>query len=144
MSTDAANIAGRPAPVPEVLGGVVPYLQLDGATRAAEFYAKAFGAEEVGRHPPDAQGRTMHIHLHLNGGSLMLSDPFPEYGFPHRPAQGYSLVVRVADVDALWDRAVAAGGVEVVMPLDKQFWGDRYGQLRDPFGVLWGLAGPDA
>ena len=61
----------------EVKGGVVPYLQLDGAVAAAEFYKKAFGAEEVARVPVDEKGRTMHIHLYINGSSLMLSDPFP-------------------------------------------------------------------
>jgi len=60
----------------EVLGGVVPYLSVNGATKAAEFYGRAFGAREVARHPVDQQGRTMHIHLHINGASLMLSDAF--------------------------------------------------------------------
>ena len=125
----------------EILGGIVPYLSLDGASRAAEFYVQAFGAREVFRHPPDAKGRTMHIHLYLNGGSLMLSDAYPEHGHPHQPAQGYTLHLKVDDVDAWWRRAVAAGA-EVVLPLQKMFWGDRYGQVRDPFGVLWSLAQP--
>ena len=125
----------------QVLGGIVPYLELDGASKAAAFYQQAFAACEVFRYPPDDKGRTMHIHLHLNGGSLMLSDPYPEHGHPHKPAQGYTLHLKVDDVDAWWQRAVAAGA-EVVLPLQKMFWGDRYGQLRDPFGVLWSMGQP--
>ena len=136
-----ATTQSAPSMQPEVLGGIVPYLSLDGASRAAEFYARAFGAREVFRHPPDSKGRTMHIHLHLNGGSLMLSDPYPEHGHPHQAAQGYTLHLKVEDVDSWWQRAVAAGA-EVVLPLQKMFWGDRYGQLRDPFGVLWSMAQP--
>ncbi|MGQ9367340.1 VOC family protein [Azospirillum sp. ST 5-10] len=126
---------------PPVLGGVVPYLTVDGAVRAAAFYAQAFGATVVGQHPVDEQGRTMHVHLHLNGGSLMLSDAYPEHGHPWKPAQGYLLHLAVADVDAAWDRAVGAGA-EIVLPLQEMFWGDRYGQLRDPFGVMWSLSAP--
>ena len=128
-------------PQPQVLGGIVPYLSLDGASRAAAFYARAFDAREVFRHPTDDKGRTMHIHLYINGGSLMLADPYPEHGHPHRPAQGYTLHLKVDDVDAWWQRAVDAGA-DVVLPLQKMFWGDRYGQVRDPFGVLWSLGQP--
>jgi uncharacterized glyoxalase superfamily protein PhnB len=83
----------------------------------------------------------MHIHLHLNGGSLMLSDAYPEHGHPLQAPQAFSLLVPADDVDRAWRRAVDAGA-EIVMPLQLMFWGDRYGQLRDPFGVLWALAGP--
>jgi uncharacterized glyoxalase superfamily protein PhnB len=126
---------------PEVLGGVVPYLTVEGAAKAAAFYANAFGAFEVARQPVDGQGRTMHIHLHLNGGSVMLSDAYPEHGHPLKTPQGFMLHLQVEDVDAWWDRAVAAGA-EIVLPLQLMFWGDRYGQLRDPFGVLWSLSEP--
>jgi PhnB protein len=126
-------------PQPPVLGGVAPYLTLGNASGAAEFYERAFGAETVARIPPDDSGRTMHIHLYINGGSVMLSDAFPEHGHPLRPPQGYTLHLQVEDVDAWWNRAIAAGAV-VVLPLQLMFWGDRYGQLRDPFGVSWSLA----
>lgn len=126
-----------------VLGGVFPYLAVSDASAAAAFYVAAFGAREVFRHPPDEQGRTMHIHLHVNGGSLMLSDPFPEHGYPQQPPQGYTLHMRVDDVDAWWRRAVDAGA-EVALPLQRMFWGERYGQLRDRFGVDWSLSAPDA
>ena len=123
---------------PEVLGGVVPYLMVAGAIKASAFYQRAFGAEEVARHPPDEQGRTMHIHLHVNGGSLMMSDAYPEHGAAYEKAQGFNLMLPVDDIEAWWKRAIDAGATPVMPPAD-MFWGDRYGQLRDPFGVLWAL-----
>ncbi|MBI3514563.1 MAG: VOC family protein [Proteobacteria bacterium] len=126
---------------PAMLGGVIAYLQVDGATRAAEFYRRAFGAELVGAQPVDDRGRTMHVHLYVNGGSLMLSDPYPEHGHPVAPPQGFHLLLAVDDIDAWWQRAVAAGAI-AVMPVAEMFWGDRYGQLRDPFGILWALNQP--
>ena len=97
--------------MPEVRGGVVPYLTVDGATKAAEFYVRAFGAVEVGRQPVDDQGRTMHVHLYVNGGSLMLCDAYPEHGHPLKMPQGFNLLLRVDDVDASWT-ARRAGGAE--------------------------------
>jgi uncharacterized glyoxalase superfamily protein PhnB len=83
----------------------------------------------------------MHIHLYLNGSSIMLSDAYPEYGVPLQTPQGFSMMLPVDDIDAWWERAIAAGA-ESVMPVQLMFWGDRYGQLRDPFGVLWALNSP--
>ena len=126
---------------PQVLGGVVPYLMVEGAIKASGFYERAFGAREVGRHPPDAQGRTMHVHLHLNGGSLMLSDPYPEHNCGYVPAAGFSLMFPAQDVDAWFNRAVA-GGCTGNMPPADMFWGDRYAQCKDPFGITWAFVGP--
>ncbi|CAN7200566.1 VOC family protein [Bosea sp. LjRoot90] len=126
---------------PETRGGVVAYLSVEGAVKASEFYQKAFGAEEVARMPVDEKGRTMHIHLYVNGGSLMLSDPYPEHGYPAEKPQGFTLTIRVDDIDFWWKRGVAAG-MEVVTPVDLMFWGEHYGQYRDPFGVLWALVSP--
>jgi PhnB protein len=141
MSTTESTTAAAGWDEAQVRGGVVPYLSVDGAVRAAEFYARAFGAKEVGRHPVDEQGRTMHIHLHINGGSLMLSDAYPEYGHALQQPAGFNLLLPVDDIDAWWKRAVDAG-MEVVLPLQVMFWGDRYGQLRDPFGVDWSMNSP--
>lgn len=124
-----------------VKGGAVPYLNVDGAVKAAEFYARAFGATEAGRHPVDEQGRTMHIHLYVNGSSVMLSDFFPEHGFAKVAPQGFTIHLKVDDIEAAWKRAVDAGA-EIDMPLADMFWGDRYGQLRDPFGVSWSMGAP--
>src|SRR5690606_41149574 len=105
-------------------------------------YKKAFAAQEVHRHPPDESGRTMHVHLYVNGGSIMLSDPYPDYGHPWKPPQGFTLHQQVEDVDEWWARAVEAGA-EITLPVQRMFWGDRYGELRDPFGVAWSIGGPD-
>jgi uncharacterized glyoxalase superfamily protein PhnB len=130
-----------PPPVP-VLGGVVPYLTVDGAWDAADFYVRALGAKDMARIPRDEKGRTMHVHLQVNGGSLMLSDAYPDHGHPWQAPAGFMLHLQVDDVDAWWDRAVKAG-MTVVTPLQKMFWGDRYGQLLDPYGVKWSMAMPD-
>jgi uncharacterized glyoxalase superfamily protein PhnB len=129
-------------PMPKVLGGLVPYLSVDGAFKAADFYKAAFGAEQVFAYPPDEQGRTMHIHLYVNGSSMMLGDGYPEHGHPALPAQGYTMQLIYEDgIDAAWERAVNAG-CEVVVPLQVMFWGDRWGQLKDPFGVAWAMNAP--
>jgi PhnB protein len=135
---NAANAAKAP-----VRGGLTPYLRVDGAIRASEFYQRAFGAEIAASIPPDDKGRTMHVHLYINGQSLMLSDAYPEHGVPLQAHQGYTLMLPLAagDIDRWWKRAVDAG-CTVIMPLAEQFWGDRYGQLRDPFGVDWALDAP--
>jgi PhnB protein len=130
-----------PETQPEVRGGLVAYLQVDGASKASDFYQRAFGATEVARVPVDEQGRTMHIHLYVNGSSLMLSDAYPEYGHALQNPQAFNLTLQIDDIDAWWARAVAAGA-EVVMPVQEMFWGARYGQLRDPFGVLWSMNQP--
>jgi PhnB protein len=92
----------------------------------------------VFKHPVDESGRTMHIHLYVNGSSLMLSDGYPEHGCPVEKPQGYNLTLQVKDIDSWWKRAVDAGAT-IVLPLQDMFWGARYGQLRDPFGVLWAM-----
>jgi PhnB protein len=144
MSSAAINTASAKTPSANdapVKGGVVPYLQVGGASDAAEFYGRAFGATEAFRIPPDQSGRTMHIHLHINGSSVMLSDAYPEYGHSLEKPQGFNLTLQVKDIDSWFARAVAAG-VEVVMPVQDMFWGARYCQLRDRFGVLWAINQP--
>jgi PhnB protein len=136
MDQTVANTSA--AKLPETKGGVVAYLQINGALKAAEFYKRAFGAELAFAYPPDEQGRTMHVHLYINSSSVMLSDGFPERGCPVEKPQGFSLTLMVDDIDARFERAVAAGG-ETIMPPTDMFWGDRYGQLRDPFGVVWAM-----
>ena len=121
-----------------ILGGVAPYLMLEDSAGAAKFYETALGAVEVARiASPDGKG-LLHLHLHINGGSLMFTDGMPERGYPALPVQGVTLHLQVDDIDAWWTRAVDAG-VEVVTPLQVMFWGDRYGQFKDPFGVSWSM-----
>lgn len=138
MSTASNEAAGNAQLMPKVLQGLVPYLQVDGASAASEFYQKAFGATEVFRHPVDEKGRTMHIHLYVNDSSLMLCDAYPEYGHALEKPQAFDLTLQVKDIDAWFERATAAG-CEVVLPVQQMFWGSRYAQLRDPFGVRWSM-----
>jgi PhnB protein len=128
----------EPGSLPKPKGGIVSYLQLSDAGAAAELYKRAFGAEEVTRlHHPDGK-RIIHCHLYINGGSLMLNDPFPEQGMPAVTPQGFSLTLMVDDIDTSFKRAADAG-CEVVTPVATMFWGDRFGALKDPFGVSWAM-----
>ena len=127
-------------------GGVAAHLTIrDGrGDEAVRFYEKAFGAKEEMRHLAYDGNRLMHAHLTINGGSLMLNDDFPEFreGGGDVPAPGgVTLHIQVPDADAVWGNALAAGAT-VKFPLEDQFWGDRYGQLEDPFGFTWSIGGP--
>ncbi|HKD60013.1 MAG TPA: VOC family protein [Terracidiphilus sp.] len=121
-----------------------PYLVVSNAAEAIEFYKRAFGAEELVRHSAPGSDKLMHAHLVVHGGHLMLSDDFSQMmgGKSETPeALGGSPVtfhVHTDNADAVWEQAVAAGA-QVTMPLADQFWGDRYGQLRDPFGHKWSV-----
>lgn len=125
----------NPATAP-VKGGAVPYLSVDGVVEAVAFYQRAFNAELAGMMPPDDKGRTMHAHLYINGSSVMLSDFYPEHGHAKVKPQGFSIMLPSKDIDADYQRAVAAGATARMPPAD-MFWGDRYGELTDPFGVTW-------
>jgi PhnB protein len=122
----------------------IPYIVVSNAAAAIDFYKTAFGAVELARHGAPHSDKLMHASLNINGGVLMMSDDFSSSmgGKSQTPeALGGSPVtfhLQVADADAVWAKAVAAGA-EVTMPLADQFWGDRYGQLRDPFGHRWSI-----
>ena len=127
-------------PTMEQMKGVIPYLTVDGAAKAAAFYQTAFGAEDMGQMTAEDGKRLMHAQLLINGGSLMLNDPFPEFGHPANPTNTVMQLV-VSDGEAWWSRAIAAGCTET-MPFAKAPWGDRYGQMKDPFGVTWAINEP--
>jgi PhnB protein len=120
---------------------ITPHIVVQGAAQAAAFYRDAFGAEEISRIPtPD--GRLMSVELRLNGGSLHLADEFPDMGVLAPPSIGGTPVVlalEVTDADAIFAQAVVAGA-HVRQPLQDMFWGDRHGQLEDPFGHRWNVA----
>ncbi len=127
---------------PPQVHGVTPYLTVRGASEASAFYARAFGAKEVFRMPAEDGKRLMHCHVRINGGDLMMSDEFPEHGAGLGDGpRGVTLHLAVDDADMWFNRAVAAGAT-VVMPLADQFWGDRYGQVRDPYGHVWSIGAP--
>lgn len=128
------------APTPT---GVMPYLTVSGGKAAITFYERAFGAVTFGVNYAEDGERILNAHLGINAGSIMLSDDFPEFrGGGEAPAPaGVVLHLQVDDADTWWARAVEAG-CTVRMPLADQFWGDRYGQLSDPFGHTWSVASP--
>ena len=121
--------------------GVIPYLNVIGASDASALYQKAFGAVEVRRLPSDDGKRLMHAHLVINKGSLMLSDCFPEHGYEHQPSHSFTMQLVVDDIDSWFKRAVDAG-LEVINPVALMFWGDRWGSLKDRFGVHWAINEP--
>ncbi len=120
---------------------VTPHLVSAGAAKAIDFYVEAFGAVEGGRLPrPD--GRLMHAQLRIGDSTVMLVDEMPEWGALGPIAlKGSPVTIHlyVQDADAAFARAVAAGA-EATMPVTDMFWGDRYGQVRDPFGHKWSIA----
>jgi uncharacterized glyoxalase superfamily protein PhnB len=119
---------------------ITPHIVVQGAERGAAFYGDAFGAEELSRIPtPD--GRLMSVQLRIGDGVLHISDEFPEIGVLAPPSIGGTPVVlalEVADAEAVFGQAVVAGAV-VRQPLQDMFWGDRHGQLDDPFGHRWNI-----
>ena len=129
-------------PDPSLMRGVIPYLSMAGrAGDAADFYARAFDALDLGRMPdPERPGRFMHLQLAINGGCLMMTDHTgcDESPAPEVVQHSGHLQLVVNDGAAWWERAVAAG-CEVVQPYERQFWGDDWGLLRDPFGLHWAI-----
>ena len=127
--------------IPEGLHTITPHIVVRGAAQAAEWYKQAFGAQERSRVPLPG-GKLMSVELWFGDSAVMVADEFPEMEVvsPHTVG-GTSTVLHLytEDVDALWTRAVDAGA-QVLHPLQDQFWGDRHGQLTDPFGHRWGLA----
>lgn len=133
-------MAGKVKAVPEGMHTITPHLVVNGGAKAVEFYKNAFGAQVLGVHDtPD--GKVMHAEIKIGDSKLFLADEFPGMGCPSPRTLGGSGVVLniyVEDVDRLFNQAVAAGAT-VTMPLSNQFWGDRYGQVKDPFGHHWAL-----
>jgi PhnB protein len=133
-------------PVPPI----TPYLVVSDAAAAVEFYKKAFGATQDGEaHTMPGTDKIMHVRLVINGGLIMLADDFAStMGRPPQNPQALcgspvTLALQLEDVQSFWDRAVA-GGATVTMPLADMFWGDRYGQIVDPFGHRWSVADDQA
>ncbi|MBL8549391.1 MAG: glyoxalase/bleomycin resistance/extradiol dioxygenase family protein [Hyphomonadaceae bacterium] len=135
----AKKAAAKKAPASQSIVGLAPYLTIDGAAKAIAFYGKAFGAEEVMRMPGQDGKKLMHAHIRINGGNVLMSDHFGDAKAP-KPV-GVTVHLQVDDADKWWNRAVKAGA-RVKMPIADQFWGDRYGQLTDPFGHSWSIGGP--
>ncbi|PYV08375.1 MAG: glyoxalase [Acidobacteria bacterium] len=128
-------------PVPEGYHSATPYLIVRDAARAIDFYRKAFGATELVRMPgPD--GRLMHAEMRIGDSVIMLSDEFPERGALSPQSlggAGVGIFLYLDDVDAHFEQAVSAGA-KVLVPVEDMFWGDRWGQIEDPFAHRWQLA----
>lgn len=128
-------------PIPDGMHTVTPHLIIEGAAKALDFYAVAFGAEELSRLPaPD--GKIMHASFRIGTSVIFAADAFPQWGSNGPLAlKGTTVTVHlyVEDCDAAFARAVAAG-CTVRMPLSDMFWGDRYGLVVDPFGHAWSIA----
>ena len=127
---------------------ITPYLTINGADKALEFYQKAFGATDIFRHPGE-DGRLFHARMTINGGIVMMSDDYSkDHGGPPAPTPDNTAPVAVSialdspeKVDAMFAQAVSAGANGVVPPED-MFWGDRFAIVVDPFGHRWMLDAP--
>jgi len=128
-------------PIPEGYHTLTPFFTVKNAIKAIQFYKSAFGAQERGvMKGPD--GKVMHAELKIGDSIVMLADEFPEFGSLAPDSGGSTsmgLHIYVDNVDQAFDRAVKAGA-KVEMPVDDQFWVDRYGRLKDPFGHKWSIA----
>lgn len=128
-------------PIPEGMHTLTPHIVCEGASDAIAFYKKAFNAQEITR-LPGPNGKIMHAAIRIGDSVLMLMDDFPEWGsLGAKALKGtpVTLHLYMDDVDAAMQQAVAAGA-QVTMPAADMFWGDRYGQVVDPFGHRWSLA----
>ena len=125
-------------PIPDDYPGITPYLTVKGGAEAIEFYKKAFDAMEVMR-LPNPDGTLGHAEVKIGNALVMLADEYPDYGNLSPKTLGGSSVrlhMYVEDVDAFFEKAVAAGA-KVLIPIADQFYGDRSGRLEDPFGHVW-------
>jgi PhnB protein len=128
-------------PIPDGYHTVTPYLIVDGAAQAIEFYKRAFNATELLRLDMP-EGRIGHAEIKIGDSIIMMADEFPEIGAKGPKSlrgSATSILLYVADVDALFKQAVAAGATEE-RPVKDQFYGDRSGTLVDPFGHKWSIA----
>jgi PhnB protein len=125
-------------PIPDDRPRVIPYLTVDGAAEALDFYASVLGGVERARIPGPG-GKVMHAEIAFGDGCVMVSDAFPEWGSNGPRGIGgtpVTIAIYVEDVDAVIARAAAAGATVISQP-ENQFWGDRSGTIEDPFGHHW-------
>jgi uncharacterized glyoxalase superfamily protein PhnB len=128
--------------IPDGFHTLTPHLVVRRAAKAIEFYKKAFGAEEIMRAPAPGGQTIMHAEIRIGDSIVMLTDEWPDAGcVGPQSLKGTPITLHlyVQDADAAWKRAVGAGAT-VKMPLENQFWGDRYGLLEDPFGHAWSIS----
>lgn len=127
-------------PIPDGYHSVTPYLIIKGASDAIEFYKKAFGATELFR--MDHEGKVGHAEIKIGDSPIMLADESTEMGYKSPTTLGgspVSIMIYVDDVDTIFKQAITAGG-EQQKAVQDQFYGDRSGTLKDPFGHVWHVA----
>jgi PhnB protein len=128
-------------PIPDGYHTLTPYLFINGAAKALEYYTQAFGAVESMR-VPGPPGKLMHAEMRVGDSAIMLADEFPDMGFRGPQTLGgstVSILLYVEDVDTVFQRALELGGTQL-KPLRDEFYGDRTGTLVDPFGHIWTVA----
>jgi PhnB protein len=128
-------------PIPDGYHTITPYLIVDNASSAIDFYKKAFGAEELARHQGHG-GKIMHAEIQIGTSRLMLADEFPQMGATSPKSLGGTptgICLYLRDVDKVFNAAVAAGA-KVERPVANQFYGDRSGTVVDPFGHKWTIS----
>lgn len=142
--SDAIPQDRRYRPADRIMQGVIPYLALAGQSGvAADFYIRAFAARDIGRMPLDGHpGHFMHVQVEINHGALMLTDHTSGEAQDGSPLPRGHLQLVVPDGQMWFDRAIAAG-CTAVAPFQRQFWGDEWGLLIDPFGIHWAVLTPD-
>jgi uncharacterized glyoxalase superfamily protein PhnB len=125
--------------LPAGLNTLTVHLTVDGASQYIEFLKRAFDAVEITR-SPSQDGRLLNASVRVGNSVMMLNDVFPEFrGEPYRSGRALRLTLYLPDADAALAKALAAG-CKVVSPVQDQFWGDRYGEVEDPFGFVWAIA----
>ena len=128
-------------PIPEGYSAITPYLAVEDASSAIDFYKRAFGAKERSVMPGPG-GAVMHAELEIGDSLIMLSDPFPQASTkPPKELRGtsVSIFLYVDDIDSVYKQAIDAGASSLMEP-DDMFWGDRFGSVQDPYGHSWTIA----
>jgi PhnB protein len=134
----------RVSPVPEHLHTITPRLVVSNGSGAIEFYVRAFGAEQIGERFSGPEGELIHAEIRVGDSVVMITEDAGGAAPARAPAGPQGPVTAIMatyweDVDAMWERALGAGA-EVIFPLENQFYGERSGRLRDPFGQQWMLS----
>ena len=135
-------MAAKVSPIPAGYHSITPHIVVSDTRKAVDFYKRAFGAEERGM-AEGPGGKIMHAEIKIGDSLLMLNDEMPEFEALSptgtKADTCVTLHLYVENADKVFSQAKAAGAIET-MPLQDQFWGDRYGQVKDPFGFLWAIA----
>jgi PhnB protein len=133
------QVSKAPSYLPAGFNSLTVHLTVSGASQYIEFLKRAFDAIELAR-SSSRDGRLLNASVRIADSVMMLNDVFPEFGGEdYRSGRAERLTLYLPDADAAWAKAIAAG-CKVVSPIGDQFWGDRYGEVEDPYGYVWAIA----